>query len=559
MSSSTESSSTSESTLTPPETTTDEYSTAETTSPTALATTGSEASTILPSTTTEPQSTSVNSPTAQTEVTTSVSSSSSFTSHPTTTEMFQTTSELMTDSTTVPITAPSPSTSVQPSANAMSSSTSQTSLSPADTTEPIPTFSSSHTFRTSLTSTRVQSSPESQTQTTHPMTRPQATSTIVSATTEPLSNPKTTVHTESPFSTTDPHYSSTLFTSHSAYSTPSSVSNPTPSPNPSLSPSPSPSTIPQCGPADCQCVLGVCRFSQTLGRCQCYCPESVFGDACHFGDNSTSAYIDPDAVPTRKTNITLKIDTPFLQDFYDLLSPKSVEFSNTLLKELQVLCKEADARSFNNVKVFNLSPGSVVAESIAEYNYLNNATQIHSLNTELVGVLTDILNDTRNLNKISEDFGNVSVQLNLLTFQSPAIQNITDLLPFVNCSRFTNYTAELIDGRWQCAGHCRTNPGYCHQNGQCLNHVSEGPICRCYKTDTKEFYGARCNQYRWGPGFYAAVFGSLAAVLLIVTIIVVIVIVRAKHSRVWKLNRGSNFEEEFFDFSHQGRVTWLRL
>ncbi|XP_042260061.1 uncharacterized protein LOC121891616 [Thunnus maccoyii] len=205
-----------------------------------------------------------------------------------------------------------------------------------------------------------------------------------------------------------------------------------------------PSTTPQCRDEDCQCDRGECIFNTTLGRCHCHCQESVYGDSCVFGENNTYANIDTGAIPIR---------------------------------QLEALCKEADPLAFKRVQIKKLIPGSVVAESVAEYNYLNNETQIHYVNTELHGVLTNILNDTSNLNKISRAFGNATVQLYGLTFQSPEIKNITDLKPFVNCSRFANYTAEINNGQWQCFGPCKIYPDYCHHHGECLNDIYKGPIC----------------------------------------------------------------------------------
>ena len=60
---------------------------------------------------------------------------------------------------------------------------------------------------------------------------------------------------------------------------------------------------------------------------------------------------------------------------------------------------------------------------MAEYSYLNNETQIQFVNTELDGVLTDILNNTSNLNKISQAFENSSVTLNEITFLPPEVNS----------------------------------------------------------------------------------------------------------------------------------------
>ncbi|KAM7402317.1 hypothetical protein PAMP_017564 [Pampus punctatissimus] len=300
--------------------------------------------------------------------------------------------------------------------------------------------------------------------------------------------------------------------------------------------------------------MGTCIFNVTLGRCHCFCQEFVYGNSCSFGHNYTSTGIDTGAIPTRQANVTLKINTTFVDDFKNLSSPQSLNFINTLIKELEPLCKEADPLAFKKVQIVDLIPGSVVAESIAEYNYLNNETQIQFVNTELDRELTNIMNNTTNLNKISQAFGNVSVQLNRLTFEPPQIKNITDLKPFVNCAKFANYTSEISNGQWQCVGPCKINPDYCHQHGQCLNNIYTGPICRCYKSSLEQFYGPQCDLFRWGPGFYGALFGSLAAALLLLIIIVIAVMVKKRHMGVWKRNSSYNrrlsaFEEDFFDFS----------
>ncbi|XP_029288705.1 mucin-3B-like [Cottoperca gobio] len=308
---------------------------------------------------------------------------------------------------------------------------------------------------------------------------------------------------------------------------------------------------------DCQCVGGTCKFNVTLGRCHCHCQDSVYGDICSFGENDTASNVDTGAIPTRKANFSLEIQLTFKLAFNDLSSPQSLEFINTLERELEDLCKQADPQTFKKVQVIKLSPGSVVAESVAEYNYPNNETQIQFVNTQLDQVLSDILNDTSNLNKISQAFNGSDVQLNELTFQPPEIINIADLKPFVNCSQFANYTADINNGQWQCAGPCKTNPDYCDQHGECLNDIYKGPICRCFESSLEQFYGPQCEVSRWGPGFYGALFGSLAVALLLLIIIVIAVIVKKRHTAVWKRSNSYNrslsaFEEDFFDFSDTG-------
>ncbi|KAI3369944.1 hypothetical protein L3Q82_024750, partial [Scortum barcoo] len=263
------------------------------------------------------------------------------------------------------------------------------------------------------------------------------------------------------------------------------------------------------------------------------------------------------AVPTRKATFTLEINITFKEAYNNLSSPQALEFINKLIHELEALCKEADPQNYKKVQVIKLSQGSVVAQSLAEYTYPNNETQIQFVNTQLDEVLTDILNNTSNLNKIAQAFNTSSVRLNGLTFQPPEINNITDLEPFVSCTHFANYTAEISHGQWQCVGPCKTNPDYCHQHGECHNNIYKGPTCKCFESSLKQFYGPQCDLFRWGPGFYGALFGSLATALLLLIIIVIAVIVSKRHMGVWKRRNSYNrrlsaFEEDFFDFSDTG-------
>ncbi|XP_059184851.1 mucin-3B-like [Centropristis striata] len=308
---------------------------------------------------------------------------------------------------------------------------------------------------------------------------------------------------------------------------------------------------------NCQCIGGTCEFNVTLGRCLCHCQEFVFGDVCSLGMNDTKAHVDTGALPTRKSNFTLEISVTFQPAFNNLSSPQSLEFIKTLEKQLEALCREADPQSFKEVQVIKLSEGSVVAESVAVYNYLNNETQIDFVNNQLEGVLTNILNDTKNLKNISKAFNNSAVLLNGVTFQPPNITNITQLEPFINCSQFVGYTAEIVNGLWQCAGPCKTNPDYCHQHGRCDNDIHRGPLCSCFSSSLEQFYGPQCELFRRGPGFWGALFGSLAGALLIFIIIVIAVIVKKRHMRIWKRSNSYNrrlsaFEEDFFDFSNTG-------
>ncbi|MED6277271.1 hypothetical protein CHARACLAT_011565 [Characodon lateralis] len=288
-------------------------------------------------------------------------------------------------------------------------------------------------------------------------------------------------------------------------------------------------------------------YSRNTAR-TCQCQDFVFGNVCSFGQNDLTPQI---ALPTRNASITLEIFIDFQDAFKTLGSPESLAFIKKLQPQLEALCKKADPEAYKAVEVVKLTNGSIVSESVVQYNYLNNETQIQFLNNQLERVLTDILNDTRNLVNISQVFRS-NVSFNRLMLQPPLITSIADLKPLVNCYQFANYTAEISDGVWRCAGPCKTNPDYCHQHGDCLNDIYKGPVCSCYQNSLEQYHGPRCEFVNKGPGFYGALFGSLAVVLLII-IIITIFVVRRRHKRRWKINQIDTlpFEEDFFDFTNR--------
>lgn len=49
----------------------------------------------------------------------------------------------------------------------------------------------------------------------------------------------------------------------------------------------------------------------------------------------------------------------------------------------------------------------------------------------------------------------------------------------------------------------------------------------------EQFYGPQCDLFRYGPGFYGALFASLAGALLLLIIIVIAVVVKKRHMGVW--------------------------
>ncbi|XP_052382009.1 mucin-5AC [Oncorhynchus keta] len=291
------------------------------------------------------------------------------------------------------------------------------------------------------------------------------------------------------------------------------------------------STTHQCNEEDCHCHGAACSFNDTLGLCQCHCSDSTFGDMCIYGSNVITVSFDK-AVPTRKANVSLRIMREFETEYENMNSSKSQILIKTLIKELSALCRRADPDNFKDVKVINLKPGSIVAESIAEYTYPNNASQIDFLNNELEPILRNILNNTDNLMIISQAFENVRIQITNITFQPMEIRNISDLRSFVACRLgFANYTEELSDGSW-----------------------------KCYESSLEQYDGPQCERFRRGRGFYAALFGALGAgILLILVLIVVIVVLQRNRGGRWNIDkpparRLMSLKEDFFDFTQRGML-----
>ncbi|XP_028854765.1 mucin-4 [Denticeps clupeoides] len=210
--------------------------------------------------------------------------------------------------------------------------------------------------------------------------------------------------------------------------------------------------------------------------------------------------------------------------------------SNSLIKtieqELAFLCRKANPESFKSFTVHNLRSGSVIADGVAQYNYPNNDSQIEFLNMCLQSTLQSIFNETDSLKKLSQALGYVDIRDTEIIMQFSQIRNLSDLKPFLTCSmEFSNYTLEISKGSWRCMGPCKKDPNYCHQHGQCFNKM-EGPVCQCFDTYLEEYYGKQCEFYRKKAGFYAVLFGSLAAILLLFTIIATVIIVLWRHHRM---------------------------
>ncbi len=72
---------------------------------------------------------------------------------------------------------------------------------------------------------------------------------------------------------------------------------------------------------------------------------------------------------------------------------------------------------------FPFRQGSVIAESIAVYNYPNNNSQIMFLNNDLGPTLEKIFNDSDSLKNLSLALGNVSIQDAQITMEPVKISS----------------------------------------------------------------------------------------------------------------------------------------
>ncbi|XP_035245327.1 mucin-4 [Anguilla anguilla] len=224
---------------------------------------------------------------------------------------------------------------------------------------------------------------------------------------------------------------------------------------------------------------------------------------------------------------------------------------------LAVLCKQADPRNFKDVKVVALKNGSIIAESVAQYNYPNNNTEIMFLNEGLRHTLVAIFNNTENMRNLSQAVGAVSIQETSIILQPSKIKNISDLGPFMFCSLdFSNYTLEIISGVWLCLGPCKTQPDYCHQHGECFN-MKTGPTCFCDESPLVQYHGQQCEMFQWGAGFYGLLFGVLGAVLLLFIALIAVVLVLRRRRGQQEFGNDRRFlflKEDFFNFSNTALI-----
>ncbi|MCJ8744662.1 hypothetical protein PDJAM_G00121120 [Pangasius djambal] len=293
--------------------------------------------------------------------------------------------------------------------------------------------------------------------------------------------------------------------------------------------------------------------------------RDVKGVADWVVDANTRPVIFSEDRPTRKANISLKIIKEYIPDFEDLNSEASKNLISKLSHELSDICRRADPQNFRDVKIIRLLRGSIIVKSVAQYNYPNNQSQIEFLNKDLELSLTKLFNNSDLLKHLSEALGNVSVQDAEVLMQTAEITNVSELKPLMSCnSDFANYTLNIVEGVWVCEGPCKSNPGYCNDHGDCVN-VKTGPMCLCYKSSFQEYYGSQCELFHRGAGFYAALFGSLGAVLLLFIIVtIVIVVVQLRRRRCWSMSssheskRSNLFDDYFFDFTDRSQACQLQ-
>ncbi|XP_023693376.1 mucin-3A [Paramormyrops kingsleyae] len=244
--------------------------------------------------------------------------------------------------------------------------------------------------------------------------------------------------------------------------------------------------------------------------------------------------------------------------FKSLTSTESQKFINIIIHELEFLCKGASPENFMDVKIIDLRNGSIIAETVAQYSYPNNQSQINFLNNDLVSTLEAIFNNTDSFKNLSQALGGVPANVINIYPQPPVILSIKDLKPFVSCDvGFANYTPEIIDGSWQCVSPCVNSPDYCHHQGECSN-AKTGPICKCFEPQLGQYYGAQCQFYQRTAQFYGVLFGVLASglfLLLVIGMVIGIYWNRKRKTRFWDtskfgVRRQSSVKEESFRF-HQ--------
>ncbi|XP_051957450.1 uncharacterized protein LOC127625991 [Xyrauchen texanus] len=220
--------------------------------------------------------------------------------------------------------------------------------------------------------------------------------------------------------------------------------------------------------------------------------------------------------------------------------------------DLSILCRRADAQNFKVVNIVGLKPGSVFVDSIAEYNYPNNDTQIQFLNHDLKATLENIFNDSVLLKNLSAALGDIVIHVTHIEMQTIEISNISDLEPYVHCTvLFPGFTEEIENGiSWICAGPCKKMPNFCNQHGECLNGINV-TSCKCTHSNFEGYYGTHCELYRREAGFYAVLFGSLAAFALLLIVLTVMIVVLCRSKRMSSTRKLSQFDE-IFDFTSGG-------
>ncbi|KAK7127426.1 hypothetical protein R3I93_020113 [Phoxinus phoxinus] len=172
-----------------------------------------------------------------------------------------------------------------------------------------------------------------------------------------------------------------------------------------------------------------------------------------------------------------------------------------------------------------------------------------SLNENLGHELETIFNDSNSLKDLIAALGNVSIEVGQISMGIVQVSNITDLEQYVICpENFANLTGEIENGKWVCVGPCKKNPDFCNHHGECENAI-DGPQCKCASSYFEKYHGTHCELYSRGAGFYAVLFGSLAAFALLITVSTVIVVVLYRAKRTSRKRRLSLFDDVVFDFT----------
>ncbi|CAJ0916177.1 unnamed protein product [Ranitomeya imitator] len=256
--------------------------------------------------------------------------------------------------------------------------------------------------------------------------------------------------------------------------------------------------------------------------------------------------------PTRHISVEITINATFDISLTDPSSPQYL----TLFAQLSLAFKRAAPKYFSKVVIHGFRNGSIIVNSTAIYNYPNNQTGITFLNKDLELAVNNSLKQS--LPGLAQEL-NTSVSISKIDPQSPAITNVGQMMPYVNCSlAYAGYIVTCNDQNCYCSGPCFNNPAYCNYNGECFN-AKNGSICQCYKSHFYQFQGEQCELYVRTSGFYGLIFGLIGGILLLL-IVVIFAVYALRKKRMFSLfkeRRDSRmwftYDEERTNFQHTGK------